>query len=70
MRLFNNALQSSWMGLLAAAIMGTSAVRALELDVEDGGEKPCPCRPPHHATVVNSKLKTLSKRLQSRLRPI
>ncbi|CAI7648954.1 unnamed protein product [Penicillium discolor] len=36
MRVFNYASQPSWMGLLAAALLGTSTVQAIELDLEDG----------------------------------
>jgi hypothetical protein len=39
MRVFNHALQPSWMGLLAAALLGTSTVRAVELDLDDGGKR-------------------------------
>jgi hypothetical protein len=38
MRVFNYASQPSWMGLLAAALLGTSTVQAVELDVEDRGK--------------------------------
>ena len=38
MRILNYASQPSWMGLLAAALLGTSTVQAVELDVEDGGK--------------------------------
>lgn len=37
MRVFNYASQPSWMGLLAAALLSTSTVQAIELDLEDGG---------------------------------
>lgn len=37
MRVFNYASQPSWMGLLAAALLGTSTVQAIELDLEDEG---------------------------------
>lgn len=37
MRPFSHATQSSWVGLFATALLGTSVVRALELDLEDGG---------------------------------
>lgn len=37
MRVFNYASQPSWMGLLAVALLGTSTVQAIELDLENGG---------------------------------
>lgn len=37
MRVFNYASQPSWMGLLATALLSTSTVQAIELDLEDGG---------------------------------
>lgn len=40
MRVFNYASQPSWMSLLAAALLGTSTVQAIELDLEDGGRYP------------------------------
>ncbi|KAJ5835360.1 Six-hairpin glycosidase [Penicillium robsamsonii] len=36
MRVLNYASQPSWMGLLAAALLGTSTVQAIELDIDDG----------------------------------
>ncbi|KAG0159697.1 hypothetical protein PDIDSM_7220 [Penicillium digitatum] len=39
MRVLNYASQRSWMGLLAAALLGTTTVQAIELDLEDGAKE-------------------------------
>jgi mannan endo-1,6-alpha-mannosidase len=38
MRVFSYASRPSWVGLLTAALMGASTVRAVELDLDDGGK--------------------------------
>jgi mannan endo-1,6-alpha-mannosidase len=37
MRFFNNASRPSWNGLLAATLLGTSTVQAMDLDLENEG---------------------------------
>lgn len=41
MRLFKNAAHGSWRGVLTVALFGTSSVKAMDLDLEDGGKSYC-----------------------------